>query len=596
MASLGPAATGSDEAHAWRNELALRLVRMLTVVLLISGVIVMLGVTRQHGRGALGVLVLLAAGVTAVPALTGRPKGAALAWLIVIPALAVSFGGYAMVGALSGPGVVMMVTLMLSGLLLGPRAMIATTIAAGVGVTLVAWAMVTGRIPPPSVLDVSMTQASTWARSLSVTFFAISLFGGLMVALVTRMEHWLRLARQETLRREQAERERAEAQLMALESKQLEMVGRLAAGVAHDFNNNLTAIMGCAELLKLELPDPHLGRELSDSILQASQRLAELTRQLLAYSRKARMLQAPTDLHAIVTEAVSLLRRSIHPNVTVRMELSAKQSTVAADVSLLQSAILNLLLNARDAMPEGGTLTVGTSSLELTRSSARGMPVGPCVVIEVIDTGHGIAKDQLSSIFDPFFTTKPLGKGTGLGLAAVAGTIKAHGGSIEVNSDVGVGTVFRIYLPCTDPEGQVALPAVTAVVQGEGEILLVEDDAMVSMTAVATLKSFGYSVTHAPDGASALEQVRAHPGRFQLVLLDLRMPGLSGEATFEKLLELEPGLPVLIWSGYAAEQDVATMLKKGAVGFVQKPYRVAELSRTVAENLRAPRSRRVNVG
>jgi len=453
--------------------------------------------------------------------------------------------------------------------------------------------MVSGRIPPPNLHDISMVRAATWFRSLSMTFLAIGLFGGLMVALVTRMEDWLRLAQQETLRREQAERERAEAQLMALESKQLEMVGRLAAGVAHDFNNNLTAIMGLADLLKLELPERHVGRELSDSILQASQRLAELTRQLLAYSRKARMLQTPTDLHTIVSEAVSLLRRSIDPNVVVITELNAKQSIVAADVALLQSAILNLLLNARDAMPDGGTLTVGTSSLELTRSSSKGLPSGPCVVLEVVDTGRGIPKQQLSQIFDPFFTTKPLGKGTGLGLAAVAGTVKAHGGSIEVNSDLGVGTVFRLYLPCTDPEGQVAMPVATAVVHGEGEILLVEDDAMVSMTAVTTLQSFGYRVTHARDGASALEHVRAHPHRFQLVLLDLRMPGLSGEATFERLLDLEPGLPVLIWSGYAAEQDVAAMLKKGAVGFVQKPYRVAELSRIVAESLRAPRSRRV---
>jgi CheY-like chemotaxis protein len=247
---------------------------------------------------------------------------------------------------------------------------------------------------------------------------------------------------------------------------------------------------------------------------------------------------------------------------------------------------MNLLVNARDAMPEGGTLTVGTSSLELTRSGSKGMPVGTCIVLEVIDTGRGIPKQQLRQIFDPFFTTKPVGKGTGLGLAAVAGTVKAHGGSIEVNSDEGVGTVFRIYLPCTDPVGSVQLRAATTVVHGEGEILLVEDDAMVSMTAIATLQSFGYRVTHAADGRAALEQVAAHPGRFQLVLLDLRMPGLSGEQTFEKLRELEPGLPVLIWSGYGAEQDVSSMLRRGAVGFVQKPYRVAELSRTVADKLR----------
>src|SRR5262249_15483802 len=156
----------------------------------------------------------------------------------------------------------------------------------------------------------------------------------------------------------------------------------------------------------------------------------------------------------------------------------------------------------------------------------------------------GIPREQLPHIFDPFFTTKPIGKGTGLGLAAVAGTVKAHGGSIEVNSDLETGTAFRVYLPCADPEGASQAPPAASVVHGEGEILLIEDDAMVSMTAVATLQSFGYQVTNVSDGKGALEQVGAHPGRFQLALLDLRMPGLSGEATFEKLRELEPSLPV----------------------------------------------------
>jgi DNA-binding NtrC family response regulator len=176
-----------------------------------------------------------------------------------------------------------------------------------------------------------------------------------------------------------------------------------------------------------------------------------------------------------------------------------------------------------------------------------------------------------------------------LGLAAVSGTVKAHGGTIEVNSDLDAGTVFRIYLPCTEPAGAIAAPSNDTVVHGEGQILLVEDDAMVSVTAIATLRSFGYDVTHANDGKTALEHVSAHPGRFQLALLDLRMPGISGELTFEKLRELEPGLPVLIWSGYGAEQDVSSMLKKGAAGFVQKPYRVAELSRTVAQKIRKPK-------
>jgi signal transduction histidine kinase/ActR/RegA family two-component response regulator len=590
MDETGHEPGGADEALAWRNQLALRLIRALLLIFASSVLVVWFAMARANGRNSLMIVVLMAAGIVAVPALSGWPRGTLRGWLIIVPALAAALMGYVRVGVFSGPGVCLTVTLMLAGLLLGRRAMVVLTVLSALVLTGVAWAMVTGHLPPPNPLDIDMTRARTWVRSLSVTFFAISLFGGLMVAVVTRMERALRLASQETLRREQAERARAEAELQAVESKQLEMVGRLAAGVAHDFNNNLTAIMGSAELLKMELPDNESGRELSEGILQASQRLAELTRQLLAYSRKARMLQTPTDLHEVIKEAVALARRSMGPNIEIVTELNARHSIVAADAALLQSAVLNLLINARDAMPGGGKLTVATAAVELTRSSSKGMPVGSCVVLEVIDTGRGIPKDQLSHIFDPFFTTKPIGKGTGLGLAAVAGTVKAHGGSIEVNSDLDAGTAFRIYLPCADSDSAAPVPASTAVVHGEGQILLVEDDAMVSMTALATLRSFGYQITHAVDGKSALEQVSAHPGRFQLALLDLRMPGLSGEATFDRLRELEPGLPVLVWSGYGAEQDVASMLKKGAVGFVQKPYRVAELSRIVAEKIRKPKN------
>jgi signal transduction histidine kinase/CheY-like chemotaxis protein len=589
MQAAGQEPGEDDEALVWRSEVALQVLRTLLVIFVLSIGVMWAFVQPGPGRFRLIVCALLAGSVVAVPVFTGWPRGRARAWLVVWPALVTALGGYMSVGVLSGPGVCLMVTLMLTGLLLGRRTMVVMTLVSGAVLTLVAWAFVHGQLALPNIKDVDMSSGRTWARSLGVTFMAVTLFGGLMVAVVTRVERSLRLARQETLRREQAERARAEAELQAMESKQLEMVGRLAAGVAHDFNNNLTAIMGSAELLKLELPDQHSSHELTSSILLASQRLAELTRQLLAYSRKARMLQSPTDLHAVIEQAVTLARRSMDPNITIVTELNATHTTVTGDAALLQSAVLNLLVNARDAMPSGGRLTVATSSVELTRASARGLPPGPCMVLEVIDTGRGIPKEQVPNIFDPFFTTKPVGKGTGLGLASVAGTVKAHGGSIEVNSDVDAGTAFRVYLPCSEPENVSLAPATTSVLHGEGEILLVEDDAMVGMTAIASLQSFGYQVTHAIDGKTALEHVSAHPGRFQLVLLDLRMPGLSGEATFDKLRELEPALPVLIWSGYGAEQDVSAMLRRGAVGFVQKPYRVAELSRIVAEKIRRPK-------
>jgi signal transduction histidine kinase/CheY-like chemotaxis protein len=575
-----------EDPFAWRDRLTLRLLRAFCVLFVTAGFLVALTISDDSVRARLGLISLAGALLLGVPAVTGVPGGTARAWLLVGAGVLASISAYATVGYLSGPGVLLAITLMLSGLLLGRTAMLALTMTCAALLVGVAWAMVNGHLRAPPPADVSMTSMTGWLRTLSVTFLGILLFNGLMLAVVTRIEHSLARAQKETLRREEAERERAEAEIVALEARQLETIGRLAAGVAHDFNNNLTAIIGAADLLALELPRDHPGREMTDSIMQASQRSAELTRQLLAYSRRAQMLQTPVDLHRVISDAVSLVRRSIDPKIEVVTELAAARPTVQADPSLLQNAILNLLVNACDAMPNGGTLTVSTTSVDLDASAGDERPTGPAVLLEVLDTGNGIAKEILPEIFNPFVTTKPLGKGTGLGLAAVAGTVKAHGGSIEVESDVGVGTAFRVYLPCTGSQPSAQPGAGRAVVMGQGEVLLIDDDMMVSMTAVATLTSFGYTVTHAADGRTGLALVIENPERFRLVLLDLRMPGMSGEETFDAVSKVAPKLPVLIWSGYGAEQDVSAMLRRGAVGFVQKPYRVVELSRTVAESLR----------
>ncbi|HET9959577.1 MAG TPA: ATP-binding protein [Polyangiaceae bacterium] len=575
-----------EEALAWRNQLTLRLVRSFLFVFLLSAPLTWLALHGALERYVLTTITFLGAVTVGVPAITGRPAGATRSWMVIVPALSASIAGFAMVGFLSGPGVALTITLMLSGLLLGRRVMVSLILISALIVGGIAWAAVTGHIAPPPSADLAMTKAVPWLRSVGVTFLGISLFGSLMVSFIGRIESSLRLAQSETLRREQAERERAEAQIAALQAKQLETMGRLAAGVAHDFNNSLTTIIGSAELLKLELEERTGLVELADAVLHASRHAAELTRQLLAYSRKAQMLLAPTDLHRIVEEAVSFARRSVNPQINIVAELHADSSTVAADPTLLRSAILNLLVNASDAMPEGGKLTVTTSTIRLPNQPPE---TGTWFVLEVLDTGVGIARELLPHIFDPFFTTKAIGKGTGLGLAAVAGTVKAHGGKIEVDSEVGCGTVFRVKFPCLATGAHVAPPEATGIVHGDGEILLVDDDAMVSLAAIASLESFGYRVTRAADGASALDIVRANRHRFRLILLDLRMPGMSGEATFDALSRLAPETPVLIWSGYAAEQDVHGMLRRGARGFVQKPYRLAELSQAVAAAIGIPR-------
>ncbi len=579
----------ASEHAAWRDNLSLSLLRAFFALFVLAAVVVWTALRGPWDRAVLTTVSVLGAALLVVPAITGRPRGAARSWMVVAPAALSAVLGFATVGYLAGPGALLTVTLMLIGLLLGRRAMIAMTLMTALCIGAAGWAMVHGILPAPDPRDTSMTNGLAWVRSVGITYLAVALFGGLMVTMVARIERALELAHTETRRRELAERARADAEIMALEAKQLETVGRLSAGVAHDFNNDLTAIMGAAQLLKHELSEGAEGRELAEDILQAAKHSADLTRQLLAYSRKAQMQKAPTDLHEVITEALSLLRHSVRPELRITVDLAAESSVILADASLMQSAILNLFVNAADAMPEGGTLTVKTASLSAVEGGSYNV-AAPFVLIEIRDTGHGIERALLPEIFSPFFTTKPLGKGTGLGLAAVAGTIKAHAGTITVDSSVGVGTVFSIRLPvATNPPSELAVDD-DEVVNGHGVVLLVNDDAMVAATASATLQSFGYEVVHTPGGAAALELVRAAPGRFGLVVLDLRMPGMSGEETFEALRALDPDLPVVLWSGYGAEQDVEGMLRRGAAAFVQKPYRAAELSRVVARAIRAPLS------
>jgi len=575
-----------EDSNTWREHLSLRLARVLTVLYLCTLTLVAMAMhgTWQGnvitGAGCLGVV------ISGVPAVTGKPKGTLRAWLLIGPCVAVALLGFALVGFLSGPAVVLTLTLMIAGLLLGKRVMLVLSAIVVAGLCVIAWAMIHSVIPAPNARDISMTHAVPWLRTILVTFLAVGLLGSLLIEIVGRMERSLAQAHKETRLREQAERAKAEAEIISLEAKQLETIGRLAAGVAHDFNNNLTAIIGCAELLKEDCSNDDSKRELVEDILKSSRRAAELTRQLLAYARKAKIELVQTDIHQLLEATVALLRRSIDPRVQIITQLQAENFTVLADATLLENALLNLLVNAGDAMPDGGRLTVATTTYGVAAGSPealRGLSTGTHILIEVLDTGLGIVQEHLPKVFDPFFTTKPIGRGTGLGLAAVYGTIKALSGSIEVESEPNCGTAFRIMLPCVVAK-LVSFRAETAYpIRGSGEILLVDDDLAVRKTAVMTLQSLGYQVTTAPDGSVALELLTHSPDRFDLVLLDLRMPKLSGEATFDGLRRLVPTLPVLIWSGYGDEQEVAELLRKGAVGFIQKPYRVAELSRLVEQ-------------
>ncbi len=368
------------------------------------------------------------------------------------------------------------------------------------------------------------------------------------------------------------------------QAQKMDVVGQLAGGIAHDFNNMLGAVLGNAELLAMELQEQSELQQYVGTILRGAQRASELTRKLLAFSRKGKMLSTPADVHQTINESVALLERSIDPRITIQKRFNANERIVIGDPTLLQNVFMNLAVNARDAMPNGGTLTFSTSNVELDAQYCRDHPFnlkpGVYVEIDVSDTGWGMSHDVLERVFEPFFTTKPVGKGTGLGLAAVYGTIKEHNGAIFVSSEPGIGSVFKVFLPVGLGQ-QLSAADESDVIQGTGTILVVDDEMVVRRTARSLLLSLGYDVLMAADGDEAVEVYRRHQPDIRLVLLDMVMPILSGRDTFLKLRELDPGVAVLFTSGFSYEQRIDDLLAMGARGFVQKPYRRSSLSREV---------------
>jgi nitrogen-specific signal transduction histidine kinase/CheY-like chemotaxis protein len=358
------------------------------------------------------------------------------------------------------------------------------------------------------------------------------------------------------------------------QSQKLEAVGRLAGGVAHDFNNMLTVIIGAAQELGFELKhQPHLAG-LSSTILCAADRAAKLTRQLLMLARNAPSEASPVVADAIVQESVGLLRRSIDRRVRISTKLGAGSAVVVVDAGQLQNSILNLGLNARDAMPGGGDLVISTDIVELDGSASSGMcaPLvpGAYLRISVTDCGVGIAPDIVSRVFDPFFTTKEVGKGTGLGLAMVYGTARAHGGTVTVDSEPGRGSIFCILLPVAPDAAPGMEPRQRPVSPGTGLVLLVEDEPLVRQTGKMLLTSLGYDVVTAGDGTEGLSKFNKLHNNLVAVLCDVVMPGMSGPDAVQLMKQSDPDVPVVMCSGYASTKlEVAQI---GDVEVIAKPY------------------------
>jgi len=373
------------------------------------------------------------------------------------------------------------------------------------------------------------------------------------------------------------------------QAQKMEAVGRLAGGVAHDFNNQLTVITSCTELLLMDTEEHDPRRDNLEEIRKAAQGAAALTRQLLAFSRQQVVEPKLVTIEEVVASAEKMLKRLIGEDVELVAVLSEAPATVKIDPSQLEQVIMNLAVNARDAMPDGGRLTLETSAVELGETYARthwpAMP-GRFAVLAVSDTGIGMTDQTRAQIFEPFFTTKEIGKGTGLGLATVYGIVKQSGGFIWVYSEPGQGATFRIYLPRVDETPTPSQPVpTTASLLGTETILLTEDAPALRGMARQILERYGYTVLEAPDGKEALLLALFRPGPIHLLLTDVVMPGMSGRELAERFTAHRPDVKVLYMSGYTDDAVVRHGVLRPGIAYLQKPFTPESLALKVREVL-----------
>ena len=428
---------------------------------------------------------------------------------------------------------------------------------------------------PPESLDCDLPGREGEERQIEVSFRRST---------IGDEQYVLAVARDITKRR------RLEEQLR--QSEKMQAVGQLAGGIAHDFNNQLVGIVGYADILRAKLSrHPDLAGY-ADNILRSARRASDLTAHLLAFARKGKFLTVTVDLHEIINEVVDLLERSIDKKILIKLDFGANPATTIGDPSQLQNCILNLALNARDAMPSGGELSFVTRVAHLDeaycRTNTDSIEIGDYVEIRVSDTGVGMSRPVVERIFEPFFTTKDREKGTGMGLAAVYGTVKNHMGTIGVDSEEGRGSTFTVHLPLLNTKGESpAMEAEASSIEAPSgaHLLLVDDEVSVRDSTTELLRSLGYRVSSCENGQDAVDFFKRSAGTVDLVILDMIMPVMGGDTTFENLKTISPGVRVLLSSGYSLDGQAQEIMNRGARGFIQKPYLRAELSRAIREAL-----------
>lgn len=381
----------------------------------------------------------------------------------------------------------------------------------------------------------------------------------------------------------EGEKERLETQLRHMQK--MEAIGQLTGGIAHDFNNLLTAIIGNATLLQMHVAqDPKLENYL-EHIFSISEKAATLTRGLLAFSRKQLINIKPVDLNAIIITVEKLLLRLIGEDVELKTTLDSKEIIIKADAGQMEQVLMNLATNARDAMPNGGYLSITTAMVNLDDAFVKehnyGKP-GQYALLTVSDTGTGISAATLERIFEPFFTTKEIGKGTGMGLSIVYGIIKQHDGYINVYSEIGKGTAFKIYLPVLESRVEVLEPKQVQAPKGGTEtILLAEDETEVRQFIRAILEEFGYSVIEAIDGEDAINKFKADKDNIKLLILDVIMPNKIGSEAYESITTINPNIKTLFTSGYNEDIIHKKGVLKEKLNFISKPFIPTEFLRLI---------------
>jgi PAS domain S-box-containing protein len=380
--------------------------------------------------------------------------------------------------------------------------------------------------------------------------------------------------------------ERVEMEQRLRQSQKMDAIGQLTGGIAHDFNNMLSGIIGAAELLRIKVSPEN--QKLVKIIAEASGRAAELIQKLLAFSRKEPVSFKTLNMHIIIHDTIEILQRSLDKRISVVAQLQAESSQVLGDWSLLQNSLLNIGINAGHAMPDGGTLSFSTKIITLDDiycdASPFNLQPGQFIHIAIRDSGCGIAKENIKRIFEPFFTTRQQNKGTGLGLAAVYGTVQRHGGAISVYSEPGTGTEFCIVLPLSKEIEAIATQQ-HDLIPGEGNILVIDDEMIIRTTARLMLEKLGYNVLEANNGKEGLDVYKQATAKIDLVLLDMLMPVMDGAECFHKLISLDPNVRVIISSGFTRDADLTPLKEAGLCNFVRKPYNMTELSEVISQAL-----------